>query len=186
MLDSLPDEAVGRDSDAARRFGAGARQDRGRGAADSQKKAPDPAGDRRCERLIYDDPAGAFGVFERKDRAIRQQADRQSVPVDDPLEAQAVDPRRCEDCCWNPRHGVFHPSFSKFAISKGWRGEARPAFSNRVVTPVGVPSIAFVMGLMSAFAKLPTRPERQAWAQTAIQTDPPPAPHEFPSRRNFW
>ncbi len=73
---SRPDEAVVRDADAGRRLGAGARQDRGVRAADSNNKAPHPAGDWRTERLIDDDPAGDFGVFERKDRAVRQQADR--------------------------------------------------------------------------------------------------------------
>ena len=42
MLGCLPDEAVVRCSDAAGRFGAGARQDRGLGAANLQKKAPIP------------------------------------------------------------------------------------------------------------------------------------------------
>ena len=55
-----------------------------------------PAIGEACTWLI-DDPAGACGMLERKDRAVRQQADRQAAAIGDLLEAEFVDVRRRED-----------------------------------------------------------------------------------------
>ena len=96
QLFSLPDEAVVGRADAESASAPAQAQDLGIRAAGAKKKPPYPAGDRRSERLVDEDPAAAFDVFERKDRAVRQQADRQPLTVCDPLEAQVVDVRRCE------------------------------------------------------------------------------------------
>ena len=52
-----------------------------------------------------------------------------------------------------------HPSPSEFAVARGWSGEARPAISNRVATPIGDPSIACIVedGVKAAVAGTPPR-----------------------------
>src|ERR1700751_2794827 len=103
-LFSLPKKPVIRCTETASRLWAGEWQDHRLCAASAQIKASHTAGDLQRERLIDHDTMVSLRVLDGEDGAVRQDADRESVTVDDPHEAKIVLPRRHHDLCWQMRH----------------------------------------------------------------------------------